>query len=187
MNFGWDETEAMIRDMVRSFVDGRVRESAMRWNEGHGSAAEVLRELGELGLLGLLMPESKGGADLGALSLVTTLTELAEGDAGLASMVAHHNALGLMHLHLAAWNDKELMATFCSGDKLLCHADFDGGAHADAPIVSATAIKQTEQWHVTGTKRWVPLGSQASHAIVSADTEQGAHAFLIDLTAKGVD
>ena len=187
MNFELDETQEMIRDSVRSFVAGRVKQPAMKWNEGHGDAREALAELGELGLLGVLVPEKAGGAGLDILTLALSLAELAEGDAGLAAMVAHHNAVGLGHLLAADFSDRKLLGTFATGASLVCRAASEGRAHLDSAALSTTATRSEDgQWTVTGAKRLVPLGGLASHAVVTATTDDGPAALLVALDAEGV-
>jgi len=187
MNFELDETQAMIRDSVRSFVAGRVREPAMKWNEGHGDAREALAALGGLGLLGVLVPEQAGGAGLDVLTLAISLAELAEGDAGLAAMVAHHNAAGLGHLLAAGFADGALLRRFAAGDALLCRAADEGTGHLDSAALTTTAQQDgAGLWTVSGAKRLVPLGGLASHAVVTARGETDALALLVDLSAAGV-
>ncbi|MCO4761864.1 MAG: acyl-CoA dehydrogenase family protein [Myxococcales bacterium] len=188
MDFALDETQQMIRDSVRSFVSGQVREPAMKWNEGHGDANAALKELGGLGLLGILAPENAGGAGLDVATLILSLIELATGDAGLAAMVAHHNGPALGHLLDADFSDKKLLSRFASGDALLCRATDEGQAHLDSATVETTATQQPDGgWQVSGSKRLVPLGTLASHAIVSAKTLGGADIhLLVDLSAPGV-
>ncbi len=186
MDFTLTETQDMIRDTVRSFVAGQVREPALRWNEGHGDAAGALRALADMGLLGVLAPERAGGAELDALSLAVMITELAEGDAGLAAMVAHHNAQGLGFLLRAGFTDTKALRPFAAGKQLLCLAAAEGEAHADAPDLSTRATQAGDTWRLTGAKRLVPLGNRASHAVVVAATESGARGFLVDLSGEGV-
>ena len=187
MNFELDETQEMIRDSVRSFVAGRVREPAMKWNEGRGDAKEALSELAGLGLLGVLVSEKAGGAGLDVLTLAISLAELAEGDAGLAAMVAHHNAVALGHLLATNYNDKQQLKQFAQGDALLCRAASEGTDHLDSAALTTTATRQADgTWSLEGHKRLVPLGNLASHGIVTAATDAGPVALLVDLDAAGV-
>ncbi len=187
MNFELDETQEMIRDSVRSFVAGRVSQPAMKWNEGHGDAREALCELAGLGLLGVLVSEKAGGAGLDVLTLAISLAELARGDAGLAAMVAHHNAVALGHLLAAGYDNKPQLQRFAQGDALLCRAASEGSDHLDGATITTTATKQADgAWSLKGHKRLVPLGNLASHSIVTAMTEAGPIALLVDLDAAGV-
>ncbi len=188
MDFKFDETTLMIRDAVRSFVDGQVREAAIGWNE-HGSLPlDELRQLGELGLLGITVPEGQGGAGLDATTLVVALEELAAGDGGLAAMVASHNSSALALL-LAAGAHGELISALGSGAKIACLAAGDDPAHMDSAASSTTAQKDDEgRWRLYGLKPLVLLGGVADLAVVTAMVtgEAELQAFVVNLQGPGV-
>lgn len=189
MDFKLDETTTMIRDAVRSFVDGRVRDAAMHWNEEGLVPLAELAQLGELGLLGIAVPEAKGGAGLNATTLVIALEELAAGDAGLALMVATHNA-GALALLQAAGADDTLIGPLARGERFACVAAGDDPAQLDAtgPI---TMARQTDNgdWRLHGHKPLVLLGGAAGLAVVTAtvDGHEGPQGFAVDLDGPGVE
>jgi alkylation response protein AidB-like acyl-CoA dehydrogenase len=137
MQFQPDEMQAMIRESVAAFTRDHVREQAMAWNEQPGrdehsdAAARALTKLGELGLLGVLVPEEAGGAGMGALELAVALEELAVGDAGLAAAVAMHNAGALGWLMRAGDSHKQLIAELATGAKIGC------AGHVSGPTIGA--------------------------------------------------
>ncbi len=189
MDFSLDETTTMIRDAVRSFVDGQVREAAMHWNESGALPLDELRQLGELGLLGIAVPEAQGGAGLDAATLVIALEELAAGDGGLAGMVASHNA-GALACLLAAGADKQLVAPLASGARLGCLAVGDDASQLDvsSPRTVAT-VGPDGAWKISGHKPLVLMGGVADLAVVSATEEATGKAqlFALDLDTSGVE
>ncbi len=190
MRFHPDETQQMIRDSVRAFVTDRVAEQAVDWNEHGGSATARLAELADLGLLGITVPENLGGAGLDAQTLVTALEELAVGDAGLAVMVAQHNACAVTHLLAANMSDLGLMTAIAAGKSLVCWALHDNPDHLDdAKIRLRASRRDTGDWRLDGVKPAVVLGGAAADAIViaSVDDSDGPTAFLVDLGSAGVD
>lgn len=189
MQFVLDEMTAMIRDSVRSFVADKVREQAMTWNEEGRQPTALLRELAALGLMGVAVPEALGGAGFDAMALVVVLEELARGDGGLATMVAEHNARGLVHLMAAGYADKAALKKLASGATLCCWAGPDNPDQLEDPALQTLATRQDDgDWTLSGTKPLVLLGGQASLAVVLATVPgtEGPTAFAVDLAGPGI-
>lgn len=148
MQFEHNEEQAMIRESVAAFARDRVREQAMRHNEHGGTFEPEIRALGELGLLGVLVPESLGGVDLGASELVIALRELAMADAGLAAVVAQHNAAAIGWLLTAKDDHRERIEELASGAKLACCGHVTGptigGMYADVLVVGGVEVTVRE-------------------------------------------
>ncbi len=150
MRFQDTEDQAMIRDTVAAFVRDRLAEQAMRWNE-HGPGADVravVGELAEMGMLGVAVGESFGGAGMGACELIVALTELAAGDAGVATILAGHSA-ALQALTSADSPDKSLIGELAAGAKLGCIADAGstvalGAGLADIAVVTGPSWQVVE-------------------------------------------
>ncbi len=120
MRLQLDEIQSMIRESVATFVRDRVREQAMVWNEQGATIQEQVRALGQLGLLGVLVPEQLGGAGMGAMELVVAVEQLAIGDGGLAAVVAEHNAAALGWLMRDSGAHRELIGALSCGEKIGC-------------------------------------------------------------------
>ena len=191
MRFGLDETQAMIRDAVAAFTRDQVLQQAMAWNEGH-KLHEVparLRDLGELGLLGVLAPESKDGAGMGAVELAVVLQELAKADAGLAAAAAVHNVGGVATLLEDEQADDETVRALASGALIGCAGDPDGivigAAHADVLVTgpAPTGVIKLAELEVQGepTLGLRTCGSARVSGEIAAST--GAHRALGTTTA----
>ena len=184
-----DETTSMIRAAVRSFVAGQVQQEAMHWNEAGETPVAELRQLGELGLLGVAVPEADGGAGLDAATLVMALEEVAAGDGGLAAMMATHNA-GALALLQAAGAGRELLAPLAAGERLACVAAGADGAHLDASDPGTVAVQdELGTWHLDGHKPLVLMGGVADLAVVTAAVQgqPEPHGFAVDLQRAGVE
>ena len=92
MNFSQNETQTMIAQTVRDFCDQHIRPYIMEWDEAQTFPVEAMKKLGELGLMGILVPEEYGGSGLGYDEYVTAITELGRVDPSVALSMAAHNS-----------------------------------------------------------------------------------------------
>lgn len=178
-----DETIEMIRGEIRSLARNRAAALALRWNEGHGRAADLLPTLAEMGLLGVLVAEGMGGAGLDAAAFSALLVELAAADAGAAALVATHNvALRWAEVHGFDAAAGGVLRQAASGSALLCLIDGRAGGHLDdlAPGV------QLRDGSLHGTAHSVLGGGDAALALVVAGSDAGLQATLVDLRGAGV-
>jgi len=178
-----DETIGMIRREVRSLVRNRAGALAIRWNEGHGRALDLLPTLAEMGLLGVLVAEAEGGAGLDAAALCALLDELAMADAGLAALVALHNvALHWAEIHGLAGAAGAALRQAASGRALLCLIDGRAIGHLDDPAPGV----QLRDGGLHGAASSVLGGGDAAYALVVAGGDAGLVATLVDLRGPGV-
>ncbi len=193
MDLRLHEDQLMIADTVAAFVRDRVLEQGMHWNEHGGDASGAVREVGELGILGLLAPEIAGGAGMGAVELAIALEELAYGDAGLAALVAIHNTGVVAALAGGPGNDgvgADVVERLATGQALGCVLrDGDeaalGAAFADVFVLAGP---QTKVWTSgDGVERkpvaWLGLRS-AGPATVATDRDPDA--VISDVDVKRV-
>lgn len=176
MDFALDEDSELLRDNVAQFCRTDVLPEAAAWDEAASFPRAALGKLAELGLMGLQVPEDRGGVALGQVPTVAILEALAHGDGSLALAVATHNLLGIGQLLQAEAVDVESMAageTFVTGalaeerDPVLAQPDGAG-------------------FVLDGTMRLVPGATEAGSFVVNARIDEEPAAFWVDADARGV-
>jgi alkylation response protein AidB-like acyl-CoA dehydrogenase len=176
-----------IRDLARRFGDEEIAPAAAGWDREHTFPREVFAHLGELGLMGVCVPEEHGGAGADFLSYVLVLEELSRADAGVGVTVAVHTSAGTLPL-LAHGSDEQigrLVPSLAQGHELAAFALTESGSGSDAGAMRARADGGAR---LTGTKQWITNGSHAHTFIVFArDGRAGNHpsAFVVRRGAAG--
>ena len=172
MNFQEKETIPAIRDMVRDFCAQEIQPHVMEWDEAQHFPREAFARMGELGLLGMLVPEAYGGAGLGYFEYVAAIEELASvcGAVGL-SMAAHNS---LCTNHILAFGTEEQKQKFlprlASGQHIGAWGLTEAGTGSDAMRMRCTAVKDGGEWVLNGTKNWITHGITAEVAVVLVRT-----------------
>jgi alkylation response protein AidB-like acyl-CoA dehydrogenase len=186
------EQEA-LRQSVRAFAEAEIRPHVMAWDDAEAFAPDLVSKLGAMGLLGMQVSESEGGAGLSALEYCVCLEELARVDSSVALSVAAHN--GLAVAHLAAYGSREQkqawLGPLVRGEMLGAWALTEAGAGSDAASMRTRADRVGDEWVITGTKQFITHGQIGGLIIVMAvtDPERGHHgisAFLVPRSAPGL-
>jgi alkylation response protein AidB-like acyl-CoA dehydrogenase len=168
-----------VRDLARRFAEERVAPHAARWDREHAFPADVLAELGELGLMGVCVPEEHGGAGADFLSYVLVLEELSRADAGVGVTVAVHTSACTLPL-LA--HGSPYVPALAAGEEIGAFALTEAGSGSDA---SAMRTRATDG-RITGTKQWITNGSHAATFLVFArEGDRGISAFVVRAGAEG--
>jgi alkylation response protein AidB-like acyl-CoA dehydrogenase len=197
MDFELGEEDVLLRDTVRELCDQRVRPYAGAFDEARALPAELLAELGAMGLLAMERPEDEGGAGLSAVAASALIEELAAADGALALLVGTHNWQGLEHAATGLREPErgvELPA-MASGQRLVAWALPDGvqvagegtgtnGSHE--PPLRVTARRDGEAWLLDGEVRHVLGAAVAGRIVIFARTDAGPTAWLVDVDAEGV-
>lgn len=179
-------------DQVTHFARGRVAPEAAAWSIGAAPDPALYREAAALGLLGVEVPEEKGGKGFGFATRAAALEVLAGADFGFAmSLVNTHNiALRLCEVGQDA-NAARYMSALLSGRMHACTALTEPGTGSDFAAIRTTARQVAGGWELEGEKAWIINGRQAGLSIVYAQCAEvgdssGIAAFLVDLNAPGV-
>src|SRR3954453_12193526 len=149
-----------IRELTRRFADEVVAPHAAQWDREHRFPKDVFTQLGELGLMGVCVPESVGGAGADHLSYVLVLEELSRADAGVGVTLAVHTGAGTLPI-LAHGTDEQrdrLVPPLAQGYELAAFALTEPGSGSDA---GAMLTRADEGDRITGTKQWITNGSHA--------------------------
>jgi alkylation response protein AidB-like acyl-CoA dehydrogenase len=168
-----------IRELARRFADDRIAPRAAEWDRDHVFPRELFAELGELGLMGVCVPEEHGGAGADFLSYVLVLEELSRADAGVGVTVAVHTSACTLPL-LA--HGSPYVPALAAGEEIGAFALTEAGSGSDA---SAMRTRATDG-RITGTKQWITNGSHAATFLVFArEGDRGISAFVVRAGAEG--
>jgi alkylation response protein AidB-like acyl-CoA dehydrogenase len=174
-----------IRDLARRFADEEIAPNAAGWDREHSFPHEVFAHLGELGLMGVCVPEEHGGAGADFLSYVLVLEELSRADAGVGVTVAVHTSAGTLPLlaHGTPEQVGRLVPPLAQGHELAAFALTESGSGSDAGAMRTHAADGPR---VSGTKQWITNGSHAATFNVFArDEGQGISAYVVRKGADG--
>jgi len=192
MDFTLPEDIAALRELVRKFAAERIRPQARQWDREQTLPDELVAELGELGLMGILTPEEYGGAGLSYLANAVVLEELARQDGGVALMVAAHNGLCLSHLNMNASVEqkKKYLPKLASGQWVGAWALSEPGCGSDAAALATRAEKDGAGWRLSGHKMFITNGARAQVFVVMARTDpqagtKGISAFIVERGDQG--
>ena len=192
MDFELPEAHREIQRVVRQFCQAEVKPHARRWDETGEFPREVVRKLGELGLLGISVPEELGGAGLDMLAVAVVVEEVARHDGSLALTVASHNGLGssqIRHFGSDAQRRRWLVP-LARGEKLAAWGLTEPGSGSDAAALRTTAVRRGDGWVLNGSKTFITQGSVGDVFVVLARTDpekaqKGITAFALETGMKG--
>lgn len=193
LSFELNEDQKMIRDSVKDFVERHVAPNAIERDNSKEFPMEIVKQLGEMGMLGIYHPEQYGGAGFDALSFCLAIEEIARWDASLALTVASHTSLGTGHIAIAGNQEQKLqyMPELCSGEKLGAWCLTEPGSGSDASGMKTTAVKEDDHWILNGSKIFITQGSVGDTYVVLAKTDpnkgtKGISAFIVEKEWAGV-
>ena len=192
MNFSQNETQTMIAQTVRDFCDQHIRPYIMEWDEAQTFPVEAMKKLGELGLMGILVPEEYGGSGLGYDEYVTAITELGRVDPSVALSMAAHNSLCTGHIlqHGSEAQKKKYLPLLASGEWIGAWGLTEANTGSDAMRMKVTAKKEGNEWVLNGAKNWITHGISGDVAVVLARTGElldshGISAFIVEQGTPG--
>ena len=170
------QEQEMIRDSLRTFAQERLAPFAGDWDRHHTFPAAALRELGELGALGMLVPEQWGGAGMDYMSLVLVLEEIAAGDGSTSTIVSVQNSLACgITLKYGSEEQKETwLKPLARGEKLGCFCLTEPHTGSDASSITLRADRDGDHFVLNGVKQFITTGKYAQVAIVFAVTDKAA-------------
>jgi butyryl-CoA dehydrogenase len=186
------QEQEMIRDTMRKFAQERLAPFAGEWDKNHTFPAEALKELGELGALGMVTPEKYGGAGMDYMSLVLTIEEIAAGDGSTSTIVSVQNSLacGITEKYGSEAQKQEWLTRLASGQSLGCFCLTEPHVGSDASAIKTTATRDGDHWVINGVKQFITTGKYADVAIVFAVTDKtagkkGISCFLVPTATPG--
>jgi len=186
------EEQILIRDTARAFARDRLAPNAAAWDREGKTPPEIYREMGELGLLGMLAPEEWGGSESGATSFVVALEEIAAGDGGISTMMSVHNGVATLPI-VQYGNDaqkRRFLPDMTSGRTIGAFALTEAQAGSDAANIKCRAVRDGSDYVLNGSKMFITSGNIAGVAIVFAVTDpdagkKGISAFIVPADTPG--
>jgi hypothetical protein len=190
--FGLTDEQRQLQSSVRAFAEGEIAPHVSEWDEKSEFPHEVVKKLGEMGLLGVIFPEELGGAGMGYVEYVLAIEELSRVDGSVGIIVAAHNSLCTNHIMLGG-NDEQRqrwIPKLASGQWLGAWGLTEPGSGSDAGGARTTAVKRGDSWVLNGSKTFITNGGYADCAVVLAVTDKakgtkGISAFVVEKGTKG--
>jgi alkylation response protein AidB-like acyl-CoA dehydrogenase len=192
MNFQKNEITLQVAQIARDFAQQHIRPHVMEWDESQEFPSQLFKQLGELGMMGVLVPEVYGGAGLSYFEYKTIIEEIAKVDGSIGLSVAAHNSLCTGHILLfgneaqkQAWLPKLATAEWLGAWGLT-----EPNTGSDAGNMKCTAVKEGDNWTINGTKNWITHGRSGDVAVVicrtgEPRTKNNATAFVVERGTAG--
>ncbi|HEX9272080.1 MAG TPA: acyl-CoA dehydrogenase [Candidatus Binatia bacterium] len=192
MDFELTEEQLLVKEMAASFAEKEVKPLASRMDREAAYPAELVHRLGEMGFLGMLVPEEFGGAGMDVISYVLAMEEISKVWASLGVIVSVNNSLvcaPLLKFGSEA-QKKKYLAPLARGERLGCYALTEPGAGSDAGAIQTHAVKSDGSYVINGSKVFITHGKYADLAIVFAVTDpslgkHGISAFVVEKNTPG--
>ena len=186
------ENQQIIKDTIRDFAENKIRPHVMEWDEDQIFPIDLMHELGELGFLGILVPEEFGGAAMGYTEYAIVVEEIARIDPSVALSVAAHNGLCTNHINRFASDElkKKYVPDLASGKKIGAWGLTEPASGSDAGGLQTTAEKDGDFYILNGTKTFITHGKSGETVVVMAITDKakgkkGISAFVVEKGTEG--
>jgi alkylation response protein AidB-like acyl-CoA dehydrogenase len=193
MDLALSPEQTAVRQLAAGFVNRDVMPHAAEWDRRESVDPGIVKKLGDLGFLGLTIPEEYGGSGGDHLAYCLVLEELGRGDSSVRGIVSV--SLGLVAKTIAAYGSdahkRDWLPRLCGGDALGCFALTEPDTGSDAGSLRTAAVRDGDDWIVSGTKIFITNGTWADVVLVFARTggpgHRGVSAFLVPADAPGLD
>ncbi len=190
MDFSLDENQKMIAQMVRDFAQKEILPFRNHWDEKQIFPVDVFKKMGELGLMGVLVPEEYGGAGFGYNEYVTAITEISKVCGGIGLSMAAHNSLCTNHILYFGNEDqkRKYVPKLATAEFIGAWGLTEPSTGSDAANMRTTAVRDGDGWVINGSKTFITHGISGDVVVLMTRTgklgeKNNATAFLID---KGI-
>ncbi|WP_314286289.1 acyl-CoA dehydrogenase family protein [Capnocytophaga sputigena] len=192
MNFNISETQKMVAEAAKDFAEKYIRPYVMQWDESQEFPVEVFRKAGELGFMGILVPEIYGGSALDYHDYIAIVEEISKVDPSIGLSIAAHNSLCTNHI-LSFGNEEQKqrwLPKLASGEWIGAWGITEHNTGSDSGGMATTAVKDGDEWVLNGTKNFITHGKSGNIAVVIARTgekgdKHGITAFVVERGTKG--
>jgi alkylation response protein AidB-like acyl-CoA dehydrogenase len=192
MNFSLNENQVMIAQMVRDFAEKEIKPFYKQWDADEHFPVETMKKMGELGLLGIFIPEEYGGSGFTYFEYATALIELGKVCGGIGLSVAAHNSLctGHIYYHGNEAQKKKYLPKLASGEFIGAWGLTEANTGSDAMRMQTTAVKDGNDWVINGAKNWITHGLSGDISVILVRTGElldsnGITAFIIEKDMPG--
>ncbi|MEP7206315.1 MAG: acyl-CoA dehydrogenase family protein [Casimicrobiaceae bacterium] len=187
-----NDEQTLIRDTFRAFAQEALAPHAAQWDREHAFPRDAVRALGELGALGVVVPEAWGGAGLDYLSLAVVMEEIAAGDGATSTIASVQNSVvcGPLAAHGTDAQKERYLKPLARGELLGCFCLTEPHVGSDAAAITTRAERRDDSWVLNGVKQFITTGKHADVAIVFAVTDRtagkrGISAFIVPTGTPG--
>ena len=192
MNFEVTENQLMIRDMVRDFAEKEIRPNIMTWDEAEEFPLDLFHKLGDLGLMGVLVPTDYGGSGFGYMEYITVVSEIAKVCGSIGLSVAAHNSLCTGHIMYFGNEEqkKKYLPKLATGEWIGAWGLTEQNTGSDAGGMNTVAVDKGDHYLLNGSKNFITHGKSGNVAVVIARTGEkgdshGMTAFVVERGLEG--
>ncbi|GLI36140.1 acyl-CoA dehydrogenase family protein [Desulforhabdus amnigena] len=187
MNFELTEEQQMIQDMARKFAEREIKPVAAELDRTHKHPADLVAKMGELGLMGVTIPEEYGGAGMDYICYVLSMIEISKACASCGVIMSVCNSLYNFPVNAYGTEEqkKKYLTPVASGQALGCYGLTEAGAGSDPAKMRTTAVLDGNEWVINGVKKFITNGNVAKYCVLAAVTDKsagykGISSFIID-------
>jgi alkylation response protein AidB-like acyl-CoA dehydrogenase len=188
VDFELSDDQREIQALARDFAKEQIEPNAGTWDREHAFPRELLTRLGELGLLGVCIPEEYGGAGADFVSYILVLEELSRADAGVGVTVAVHTSAATLPILTFGTDEQRsrFVPPLARGEAIGAFALTESGSGSDAGSLRTTAVPYADGWRISGAKQWITNGGFGGTILLFARTDAdtpgpgGVSAFVVD-------
>ena len=192
ISFNETENSIMIKNMVRDFAEKNIRKNVMEWDEAQHFPIELFKELGQIGLMGVLVPEEYGGSGFGYQEYVDVIVEVAKVCGSIGLSLAAHNSLCTGHI-LAFGNEaqkKKWLPKLATAEWIGAWGLTEANTGSDALRMQTTAVLDGDEYVINGAKNWITHGKSGDVAVVmvrtgEAGSSKGISAIVVERGTPG--
>lgn len=192
MNFDYNETQLMIVQSIKDFAEKNIRPYIMEWDEAQIFPVDLFKKLGEMGFMGVLVPEEYGGSGLGYHEYITVIEEISKVDPSIGLSVAAHNSLCTNHI-LTFGNEEQkrkFLPKLATAEHIGAWGLTEHNTGSDAGGMNTTAVKDGEFWVINGAKNFITHAISGDVAVVIVRTgekgdSKGMTAFVLEKEMAG--
>lgn len=192
MNFQATENQLMIRQMCKDFAEKNIRPHVMEWDESQTFPTHVFKQMGELGLMGVLVPQEFDGSGMGYYEYLEAIVEIAKVCGSVGLSLAAHNSLCTGHIMMFGNQEQKSkwLPKLASGEWIGAWGLTEANTGSDALRMQVTAKKVGDEWILNGAKNWITHGATGDIAVVLARTgdlldSRGITAFVVERGTPG--
>ncbi|MBW2032769.1 MAG: acyl-CoA dehydrogenase [Deltaproteobacteria bacterium] len=175
MDFALTEEQQMVRDMARRFAETEIKPKAAELDEKHEHPADIVKQLGELKMMGIAVPEEYGGGGMDYVSYVLALIEVSKACASTGVIMSVNNSLYCYPVQTYGTEEqkKKYLYPCASGEVIGCYGLTEAGAGSDPAGLRTTAVRDGDEWVINGEKKFITNGNVSVYGVIAAVTEKG--------------
>ncbi len=183
----FSEEQLMLREMVKDFTNNEIKPIAADIDRNEKIPESLIKQLGELGILGVAFPEEYGGGGFGEVGYCITQEEIARGCMSTATFIGAHQSIGSNTIYLSGSEEqkKKYLVPLAQGEKIAAFCLTEAQAGSDSFHLKTKAELVDNQWVINGEKLWITNGGIADVLSVYARTAKGISAFIVDADTPG--